>query len=1023
MGFSPSSSTPTSTSASTDSPADLESILWSHYQWAVRFGYAADFFPALPYLYFTPKLHKLIPGTRFICGCSSDATSTLSKEFLERIKSPLLRKSQTDKAASSDFNIRQVHDRTTAKPRCSTTGPSKALSKTLRLVIRTLQDKDTFNIRHHNGLRRCWIISGVHELVSLLKNNPSFFRNVQPYTADFSTMYTSLPQDAIIHNVGAAVKEAFLFQLSQMGFTRGEADLGRIGIRVRANRKSPAVWERIEGEAQPFLVKPRRGSQETSERLITYESILEHIRFIVQNTFLCTEDGQIRWQTTGIPMGTNAGPELANLCLYFIEAAYMDDLVRRGMEGDEDAYQRALQLHFTVRFIDDLFCLGCKPPPEEVYGLKWLCTLRENGLATFLGNSFNSTPDGFRIAIFDKTEDYKFDVKKYPSALSNMASHTVPGIYIGQLGEYHRTCTHWCDLAESVSKIARRMLQNGHGTALLAKGWRTYVNLYWAGDRVQQLIAWHRQLLDHLNEPDQFPELPTLFDQHFRVPPPIYRTQQPDDEHLRDLQSSLSAAIPHSSASLHHYFGLERQLLDALRASTQEPLEGYVVQIDDSESESGADDTDDESDDPDALRHESSLHSAMQHARAAGVFMPLSQEVLSSSSSSSTSARLTVTVQPCQLSPTTGASTLLSSSSLSVQPPRVSAISTSESLSSLSASTSTVTVPALQPPIMPASHASINAKTSRNSPILTLSSPPPTRTESSTSLSLPIGRLVSGSASSSSSAPTYTNSLTCPPRKFNSRRLRKMYTETGLKPGVARQPQPAQPSPPSRSPRVLPLGASLRTATPATSTVTLTLATTSCTSHTIAPTSTGDTASLKAPSPCATASPYVAQSLASAPVFNSAGSPQVLSNPRTAPSGPLSSFKLLPWEVVDSVPMAWRLRPEDLPAHLPLSDAMSVRDLASMYPPEIEAALLAHPPIHPLLSLASPLTSASRGSATTTTTLHPTSTISTEAPSDTLLPSPTVPPLLTTISVTPSQPHLQSSHIDPQSQIQHTIQP
>jgi hypothetical protein len=48
---------------------------------------------------------------------------------------------------------------------------------------------------------------------------------------------------------------------------------------------------------------------------------------VVQNTYLDNNDATLKHQSIGIPMGTNAAPELANLTLYVDEALFIDQLI------------------------------------------------------------------------------------------------------------------------------------------------------------------------------------------------------------------------------------------------------------------------------------------------------------------------------------------------------------------------------------------------------------------------------------------------------------------------------------------------------------------------------------------------------------------------------------------------------------------------------------------------------------------------------------------------------------------------
>eukprot|EP01041_Mallomonas_annulata_P003101 gene3101-6090_t len=63
------------------------------------------------------------------------------------------------------------------------------------------------------------------------------------------------------------------------------------------------------------LLSPHQTNLRLREHPVT-EIIMDHVNFIVSNTFLCNNQDNIRQQTKGIPMGTNAGPEIANLTLY-----------------------------------------------------------------------------------------------------------------------------------------------------------------------------------------------------------------------------------------------------------------------------------------------------------------------------------------------------------------------------------------------------------------------------------------------------------------------------------------------------------------------------------------------------------------------------------------------------------------------------------------------------------------------------------------------------------------------------------
>ncbi|GBG79359.1 hypothetical protein CBR_g29507 [Chara braunii] len=103
-------------------------------------------------------------------------------------------------------------------------------------------------------------------------------------------------------------------------------------------------------------------------------------------------------------MGTNSGPEIANLTLYWDEARFVDDLQRRDLR----AAQRYV---FTYRLIDDVLSWGHLPPPSEHYGLEWKETTTPDGSCTFLGARLQVRPDGsLRTSVFDKAAEWNFPV-------------------------------------------------------------------------------------------------------------------------------------------------------------------------------------------------------------------------------------------------------------------------------------------------------------------------------------------------------------------------------------------------------------------------------------------------------------------------------------------------------------------------------------------------------------------------------------------------------------------------------------
>ena len=72
----------------------------------------------------------------------------------------------------------------------------------------------------------------------------------------------------------------------------------------------------------------------------TEEDIIRMLEFLVDNIFVIFA-GTVFQQITGIPMGTNCAPLLADICLYSYEAEFIQSLLSTGRKRLE------FQFNFT----------------------------------------------------------------------------------------------------------------------------------------------------------------------------------------------------------------------------------------------------------------------------------------------------------------------------------------------------------------------------------------------------------------------------------------------------------------------------------------------------------------------------------------------------------------------------------------------------------------------------------------------------------------------------------------------------
>lgn len=435
----------------TNSAESPQQILARHAAWNADRGYPHT--NVLPYLYYVLKAHKSPPTGRGIAGItrlnSVNDNPAPPNAVQQTNAMPGLPQQATPQHATSTLNvpsrIQQLHDTPPHKPCCSTTPASRALSYALQGIITTLRQKDD-QLYTRTGIRRCWIVQSAEEVVRDLKLNASFYHNCTPHTCDFTSMYTQLPQDRILNNVEHAIQEAHTHQRSLM---RNPPE----HLYMLSRGKNRGTW----------TLGPEPGA-------LSVADMINHLHFIVQNTFFRASDNTTRHQLCGIPMGTNAGPEIATLTLYKDEADFIDELV------DAGNLQEAKRHATNARFIDDVLSWDTLPPPRERYGLGWRETTDPDGSCTFLGIKIRKWMNGMlRLSVFDKAAEWHFSVIRYPSVYSNIPHHQPAGVFTGQLTRFWHICNNVADFKDAVTQLTLRLLLRGHAPSTLAQGWNKYV--------------------------------------------------------------------------------------------------------------------------------------------------------------------------------------------------------------------------------------------------------------------------------------------------------------------------------------------------------------------------------------------------------------------------------------------------------------------------------------------------------------------------------------------------------------------
>lgn len=346
-----------------------------------------------------------------------------------------------------------------------TTPLARLLNRILKLVKDELKYRDDIHWQH-TGAKRCWFINGHEEatrwLRALNRSSDTTQRSLNTY--DFATMYTTLNQESIVECLNFALREAFGSATDAFNLPQHKH------MHVKPG-KAPATWH-------------KDGDMGTPEsELYTFEELTDLVRILVMNTYI--QNGtHIRRQVTGLPMGTNPAPHLADLTCYAYEARAIDTL----MVFDRKAAERFVG---TFRFIDDI--LSCDNPAFEQYvrivdadaptatypiypaNLLLNRTTDDIDNVDFLGMNITSRRAHWHIKLADSKQRFPVPKINYPSLQGNFPGASGYGVYTGQLHRLARICTSAHDFMTSTTRLAQTLMTKGYTYKRLMKTTTTFI--------------------------------------------------------------------------------------------------------------------------------------------------------------------------------------------------------------------------------------------------------------------------------------------------------------------------------------------------------------------------------------------------------------------------------------------------------------------------------------------------------------------------------------------------------------------
>ena len=306
---------------------------------------------------------------------------------------------------------------------CALKPISKSFSKALKLILIHMK-RYSNTVYERTNFRYFWIIENSLQFMDLVKDN-----NLQHMqTFDFSTLYTALPHIEIKNNFSRIFQKVF------------------------------------KREAKPYInVNAVRAYFSTSKTnnscSFRVSDMMEVLDFILDNIYVrCGEN--LYKQIIGIPIGLDSGQDIANLLLFCYESEYVENISKQNLT-------LARKFSLCFRYIDDLFVGNLPEFKDHIYNIypRDLEIKQESNNSeevSFLDLKIRFNRGQLAFSIYDKREDFNFEIVNFPFMDSCIPRKSALGVYYSQLIRYLRLNTDFLGFKNKCKQLANKLLNQGY---------------------------------------------------------------------------------------------------------------------------------------------------------------------------------------------------------------------------------------------------------------------------------------------------------------------------------------------------------------------------------------------------------------------------------------------------------------------------------------------------------------------------------------------------------------------------------
>ena len=218
-------------------------------------------------------------------------------------------------------------------------------------------------------------------------------------------------------------------------------------------------------EGSPYLACYDQNAFFTSEKPKKYhawscQNVCDALTFLLDNIFFRYGTKLYR-QVVGIPMGTNCAPLVADLFLFCYERDFMFSLSDDKQADVIDAFNT------TSRYLDDILNINnvyfdnmvSQIYPSELQLNKAYTSDTE---AAFLDLRLSISNDIVSTKIYDKRDDFDFEIVNFPFLDGDVPRSTSYGVYISQLIRFARASSIVADFNTHNKLLTQKFLKQGY---------------------------------------------------------------------------------------------------------------------------------------------------------------------------------------------------------------------------------------------------------------------------------------------------------------------------------------------------------------------------------------------------------------------------------------------------------------------------------------------------------------------------------------------------------------------------------